>query len=51
MGTKVMKSPADRRGFQSHTVLVADDQPEILSSLRRILREEPYDLVTCVSAT
>jgi PAS domain S-box-containing protein len=46
-----LKSPAGRRGFRSHTVLIADDQPEILSSLRRILREEPYDLVTCDSAT
>jgi len=32
-------------------VLIADDQQEVLTSLRRLLREEPYDLITCDSAS
>ena len=50
MGTKAARSADTRRAFRSHTVLIADDQPEILTALRRLLREEPYDLVTCDSA-
>jgi PAS domain S-box-containing protein len=50
MGTKALKT-TERRPLRSHKVLIADDQPEILTSLRRVLREEPYDLITCDSAS
>jgi two-component system probable response regulator PhcQ len=33
-----------------HTVLVVDDEPEIVESLRRALRSEPYELVGTTSA-
>src|SRR5688572_22150954 len=49
MATKAARSTESRRPLRSYTVLVADDQPEVLSSLRRLLREEPYELVTCDS--
>jgi DNA-binding NtrC family response regulator len=32
--------------YHWHTVLVVDDDPEILKALRRALDREPYDLVT-----
>jgi PAS domain S-box-containing protein len=51
MGTRALKTADPKRSFRAHTVLIADDQPEVLSSLRRLLREEPYDLVTCDSAS
>jgi response regulator RpfG family c-di-GMP phosphodiesterase len=34
----------------SHTVLCVDDEPNILSSLRRLFRKEPYRLLTADSA-
>lgn len=33
----------------SHTILVVDDEPEILESLRRTLRKEPWRLLTTTS--
>jgi len=32
--------------YHWHTVLIVDDEPEILSSLRRLLDREPYDVIT-----
>ena len=32
--------------YHWHTVLIVDDDPEILKALRRALDREPYDLVT-----
>jgi two-component system, probable response regulator PhcQ len=34
----------------SHTVLLVDDEPKVLSALQRVLREEPYQLLTAGSA-
>ena len=51
MGTRALRSVNTKRAFRAHTVLIADDQQEVLTSLRRLLREEPYDLVTCDSAS
>jgi response regulator RpfG family c-di-GMP phosphodiesterase len=39
-------APADRR----RRVLIVDDEENILTSLRRLLRREPYELVTANSA-
>lgn len=33
-----------------HTVLLVDDEPNVLSGLRRALRGEPYDVITAKSA-
>ena len=35
-----------RRGTDRPVVICVDDEPQILSALRRLLRGEPYDLVT-----
>jgi response regulator RpfG family c-di-GMP phosphodiesterase len=32
--------------YHWHTVLIVDDEPEVLKALRRLLDREPYDLVT-----
>ena len=32
--------------YHWHTVLIVDDDPQILSSLRRLLDREPYEVVT-----
>jgi len=32
--------------YNWHTVLVVDDEPEVLSALRRLLDREPYDVIT-----
>jgi len=32
--------------YHWHTVLVVDDEPEVLSALRRLLDREPYDVIT-----
>ncbi len=32
-----------------HTVVIVDDEPSVLAALRRILRREPYDLITTES--
>jgi PAS domain S-box-containing protein len=50
MATREMKSPERKAGLDLKTVLVVDDQPETLASLRRLLRDEPYQLVTLGSA-
>ncbi len=36
-----------KAAWRDHNVLIVDDQPETLASLRRLLREEAYELVTC----
>ena len=51
MGTRAMRLVEGRRPLRAHKVLIADDQQEVLTSLRRLLREEPYDLITCDSAS
>jgi DNA-binding NtrC family response regulator len=33
-------------GSHGASVLCVDDEPEVLSALRRTLREEPYELIT-----
>jgi PAS domain S-box-containing protein len=50
MATQEVRSPERKPGADVKTVLVVDDQPETLASLRRLLREEPYELVTLGSA-
>jgi two-component system, NtrC family, sensor kinase len=50
MATKAMRSPENLSAVGSQTVLIVDDQPETLSALRRLLRQESYQLVTCDSA-
>lgn len=37
--------------MNTHVVLCVDDEENILASLRRLLRREPYELLTCASAT
>ncbi len=39
------ESPPDTL-YHWHTVLVVDDEPEVLSALRRLLDREPYDVIT-----
>jgi PAS domain S-box-containing protein len=51
MATQEMKSPETRVGVDRKTVVVVDDQPETLASLRRLLRDEPFQLVTFDSAS
>ena len=34
------------RTFERHVVVCVDDEPAILSALRRSLRAEPYELLT-----
>jgi DNA-binding NtrC family response regulator len=29
-----------------HTILIVDDDPQVLTALRRVLQREPYDIVT-----
>jgi two-component system, probable response regulator PhcQ len=36
--------------YSHHTILVVDDEPEILDSLRRTLRDETYRILTTTSA-
>ena len=36
--------------YAHHTILVVDDEPEILDSLRRTLRDESYRILTTTSA-
>ncbi len=33
-----------------HTVLLVDDEPQILSALKRLLRDEPYEVLTAGNA-
>lgn len=33
-----------------HTVLLVDDEPKVLSALQRLLRDEPYDILTAGNA-
>jgi len=40
-----LESPLDTL-YHWHTVLVVDDEPEVLSALRRLLDREPYDVIT-----
>ena len=44
-GPEALQSPA-RKKFYWHTVLIVDDDPETLAALRRLLKREPYDVVT-----
>ena len=37
-----------RRLREKHVVVCVDDEPPILGALNRLLRNEPYDLVTTV---
>ena len=50
MATQEMKSPETRARVDRKTVLIVDDQPETLASLRRLFRDEPYDVVTLGTA-
>ena len=34
---------------RAHAILIVDDEPEVLESLRRLLRNEPYRVVTTTS--
>jgi CheY-like chemotaxis protein len=38
------------RGGRAHTVLCVDDEAPVLDALRRVLRHEPYDVVTMARA-
>jgi len=49
MATQV-KRPEGRTGVDRKTVVIVDDQPEILVALRRLLRDEPVEVVTFASA-
>jgi PAS domain S-box-containing protein len=51
MATQEMKSPERKAGVDVKTVLIVDDQAETLASLRRLLRDEPYELVTLGAAS
>ena len=42
-----MSAPRDR--VATHTLLLVDDEPEVLESLRRSLRREPYHLLATTS--
>jgi len=47
MATKAARSREGSAGLTNYSVLIVDDQPETLAALRRLLREEAYQLVTC----
>jgi two-component system, NtrC family, sensor kinase len=47
MATKAVRTRERSAELKSYNVLIVDDQPETLASLRRLLREEAYQLVTC----
>ncbi len=34
----------------NHTILLVDDEPNVLDALRRVLRKEPYEILTATSA-
>ena len=36
---------------KTHTVLIVDDEVDFLSSVRRVLRKEPYEVVTATNGT
>jgi two-component system, probable response regulator PhcQ len=45
-----MAEVAAHMSYAHHTLLVVDDEPEILDSLRRTLRDESYRILTTTSA-
>ncbi|HLY75960.1 MAG TPA: response regulator [Planctomycetota bacterium] len=45
IGTERMES-APETLYRWHTVLIVDDEAEVLSALRRLLDREPYDVIT-----
>jgi two-component system, NtrC family, sensor kinase len=49
MSTKAVRTRDNVPRLKDYNVLIVDDQPETLASLRRLLREEAYQLVTCDS--
>ena len=42
----LLKRPSEPELVCWHKILVVDDDPEVLSALRRLLQREPYDVVT-----
>jgi PAS domain S-box-containing protein len=50
MATQEVKPPETRSVIDRKTVVIVDDQAETLASLRRLFRDEPFDLVTFDSA-
>ena len=50
MATQEMKSPEREARVDRKTVVLVDDQPEILVSLRRLLRDEPIEVIAFGSA-
>lgn len=47
-GRRLEISPAE--GANGHTLLLVDDEPNILSALKRVLRDEGYQVLTACSA-
>ena len=51
MATAFRLRPSDLdEATRKPVVLLVDDDPEVLAALRRVLRDEPYDLATAGSA-
>lgn len=50
MRDKSQEQFSDQGLSLAHTVLLLDDEPNVLSGLRRALRKEPYDLICASSA-
>lgn len=38
------------RDLMTHTLLLIDDEPKVLTALQRLLRDEPYEILTAGSA-
>lgn len=45
IGTERLDSPMETL-YHWHTVLIVDDDSQVLSALRRLLDREPYDVIT-----
>ncbi|MBI3098235.1 MAG: response regulator [Planctomycetes bacterium] len=46
MITELLKSPPAKASTRLPTILCVDDEPQVLSSLRRLFRREPWDVLT-----
>src|SRR5690606_8688793 len=43
-------TPEQAQAAIQHTLLLVDDEDNILHALKRLLRKEPYQVLTCTSA-
>jgi PAS domain S-box-containing protein len=50
MAIQEVKRPESKTAIDRKTIVIVDDQPEILVSLRRLLRDEPIEVVAFGSA-